>query len=85
MSYFGNGKGASFLSNFKLVRDSFKVSFTRPSDEDHYTLKLIPHQKQLDLSEIHLNIDKRSFDIDSVVSINAYGDETRITFSSLVL
>ena len=83
MSYFSNGKGASFLSNFKLVRDSFKVSFTQPSDEDHYTLKLIPHQKQLDLSEIHLNIDKRSFDIDSVVSINAYGDETRITFSTL--
>jgi outer membrane lipoprotein carrier protein len=83
MSYFSNGKGASFLSNFKLVKESFNVSFAQPADETHYTLKLIPHQKQLDLSEIHLNIDKRSFDIDSVVSINAYGDETRITFSNL--
>ncbi len=83
MTYFSNGKGASFLSNFKLVRESFKVSFTQPSDEDHYTLRLIPHQKQLDLSEIFLNIDKRSFEIDSVVSVNAYGDESRIIFSNL--
>jgi outer membrane lipoprotein carrier protein len=83
MTYFSNGKGASFLSNFRQVKESFNISFAKPADGDHYTLKLIPHQKQLDLSEILLNIDKRSFDIDSVVSINAYGDETRITFSSL--
>jgi outer membrane lipoprotein carrier protein len=83
MTYFSNGKGASFLSNFRKVKESFNISFTKPVDDDHYTLKLIPHQKQLDLSEILLNIDKRAFDIDSVVSINAYGDETRITFSTL--
>jgi len=83
MTYFSNGKGASFLSNFKLVKEAFTVSFAKPEDENHYTLKLVPHQKQLDLSEILLNIDKQSFDIQSVDSINAYGDETRITFSDL--
>jgi outer membrane lipoprotein carrier protein len=83
MTYFSNGKGASFLSNFSQVKEAFKVSFSHPADADHFTLKLVPHQKQLDLSEILLNIDKRSFDIDSVISINAYGDETRIMFSNL--
>jgi outer membrane lipoprotein carrier protein len=83
MTYFSNGKGASFLSNFKLVKESFTVSFEKPEDERHYTLKLVPHQKQLDLAEILLNIDKQSFEIESVVSINAYRDETRIIFSDL--
>ncbi len=83
LTYFSNGKGASFLSNFKLVRETFQVSFIEPADAEHYTLKLIPRQKQLDLTEIHLNIDKRSFDIDNVVSLNAYGDATRIFFSNL--
>lgn len=83
MTYFSSGKGASFLSNFKLVKEAFTVSFGKPENDSQYTLKLIPHQKQLDLSEILLNIDKQSFEIDSVVSINAYGDKTRITFSDL--
>lgn len=83
MTYFSNGKGASFLSNFKLVKEAFTVSLAKPEDESHYTLKLVPHQKQLDLSEILLNIDRQSFDIESVVSINAYEDETRIIFSDL--
>ncbi|MDO9265166.1 MAG: outer membrane lipoprotein chaperone LolA [Desulfosalsimonadaceae bacterium] len=84
MTYFGNGKGASFLSNFNLVQDTYTVSVAAPANPDQYTLKLVPRQKQLDLSAIFLNIDKASFEIKSVVTLNEYGDETRIEFRDLV-
>ncbi len=81
MAYFSNGKGASFLSNFKLVQDAYTVSVVEPAKNDQYTLKLVPKQKQMDLSAIFLNIEKASFDIKSVLTLNDYGDETRIEFS----
>jgi outer membrane lipoprotein carrier protein len=84
MTYFGNGKGASFLSNFNLVQDTYMVTVTAPGRPDQYALKLVPRQKQLDLSAIFLNIDKTTFEIKSVVTLNEYGDETRIEFSNLV-
>ena len=84
MTYFGNGKGASFLSNFRLVQDAYTVSIAKPPNDDHYTLKLVPKQKQMDLSAIFLNIEKKSLDIKSVLTLNDYGDETRIEFSDLI-
>lgn len=84
MAYFGNGKGASFLSNFKLVKDVYTLSLADPLNDNQYRLKLVPLQKQLDLSAIFLNIDKKTFNIKSVQTLNAYNDETRIEFSDLI-
>jgi outer membrane lipoprotein carrier protein len=84
MAYFSNGKGASFLSNFNLVQDAYMVSVSEPAKNDQYTLKLVPKQKQMDLSAIFLNIEKKSFDIKSVLTLNDYGDETRIEFSDSI-
>ena len=84
MTYFGNGKGASFLSNFNLVQDTYTVTVATPASPDQYALKLVPRKKQMDLAAILLNIDKTTYEIKSVVTINAYGDETRIEFSDLV-
>lgn len=83
MAYFSNGKGASFLSNFKLVQDAYTVSLTEPDQDDRHSLKLVPQKKQLDLAAIFLNINKNSFDIESVRTLTDYGDETRIEFSDL--
>ncbi|PIP39370.1 MAG: lipoprotein carrier protein LolA [Desulfobacterales bacterium CG23_combo_of_CG06-09_8_20_14_all_51_8] len=83
MTYFSNGKGASFLSNFKLVQDAYTVTLAEPDNDDRYTLKLVPRKKQLDLAAIFLNVDKRTFDIKSVRTLNDYNDETRIEFSDL--
>lgn len=82
-AYFSNGKGASFLSNMSLLKDMFTITEESPSEEGVYTLKLIPHQKQLDLSAIWVDIDKKTFDIRSVVTKNAYGDKTRLQFTHL--
>jgi outer membrane lipoprotein carrier protein len=84
MAYFGNGKGASFLSNFNLVQDTYEVTVADPASPDQYSLKLVPRKKQMDLSAIFLNIDKASFEIKSVRTLNEYNDETRIEFSNLM-
>lgn len=83
MTYFGDGKGASFLSNISLIPKAFKVSVAPATGEELHTLRLVPHQKQLDLDEIYINIDKATFDIVGVRTINAYGDETRLEFENL--
>ena len=80
LMYFGNGKGASFLSNIELIKEEFTVEKAAARKPGHYTLKLVPRQKELDLSEIYLNIDTNTFIANSVSTRNAYGDETRITF-----
>jgi len=83
LAYFGDGKGASFLSNIRLIPEAFTVSVAPPAGEGLHTLRLIPHRKQLDLHEIYLNIDKSTFDIVGVLTINAYDDQTRLEFKNL--
>lgn len=80
--YFGNGKGASFLSNFSLVKDAFAVTPERQT-ANQYRLKLVPLKKQYDLSAIYLTVNKTNLDIELVTTENVYGDITKITFSNL--
>lgn len=83
MAYFSNGKGASFLSNFKLVQDAYTVTLAEPQREGQYTLKLVPQKKQLDLAAIFLNINQNTYDIESVHTVTDFNDETHIEFSDL--
>src|SRR6056297_1161504 len=83
LTYFGNGKGASFLSNIELVKEEFTVEKVAPKAPGHLTLKLIPKQKELEISKIFLNIDPDTFIVESVTTQNAYGDETRINFKNI--
>ncbi len=84
LAYFSNGKGASFLADFRLVREMFAVSLATPDDpEHHYALKLIPLQEQLDISEIFVTLDKNTLDIVGVITLNAYGDRTALRFTNL--
>ncbi len=82
-AYFGNGKGASFLSNMSLLKEMFTVTREPPAGDGVYTLKLVPREQQLDLSAIIVNIDRQTFDILQVITKNAYGDETKLRFSNL--
>lgn len=85
LAYFGNGKGASFLSNIKLVKEEFVVEKPPSQKPGFYTLELTPREKTLDLKQILLHIDKESFLVKHVVTENAYEDKTRITFKNIVL
>ena len=80
---FGEGKGAGFLSNIKMVRDSFQVSLEKTATPTLYRLKLIPNQSSADLMEVQLDIEKKRFDLVRITTFNIYGDETRIQLKNI--
>jgi outer membrane lipoprotein carrier protein len=77
-SFFGDGKGAGFLADIKVIRSKFSISLPKQNDDRYYTLRLLPLQEEIDLSEIYLSVSKRTFKVDKIVTYNPYGDETRI-------
>jgi outer membrane lipoprotein carrier protein len=77
-SFFGDGKGAGFLADIKIIRSKFRISFPKQNDDRYYTLRLLPVQEEIGLSEIYLSVSKRTFKVDKIVTYNPYGDETRI-------
>lgn len=80
---FGNGKGASFLSDITLIRKNFIVSLTGESNDNHYAIKLIPREKgKIDITSIHLLLTK-DFVVDSIRTINLYEDETVIKLKNI--
>jgi outer membrane lipoprotein carrier protein len=82
-SFFGEGKGAGFLSNIKMVRKSFQI-FLEPVDEPHlHRLRLVPNRSSVDLMAVNLDIDKTSFDLVRITTFNVYGDETRIELKNV--
>ncbi len=81
-TFFGDGKGAGFLTDIKHIRRQFSVSLEKADAENIYILKLIPEKKTLDISRIFLSISKQTFDVVEIVTFNAYGDETRIALDN---
>jgi outer membrane lipoprotein carrier protein len=82
-TFFGEGKGAGFLSDIQLLRSDFDISLEDIRFGDYYNLKLIPREKSWDLDRIHLLVSKESFHIFQVYTYNAYDDATRIEFLNL--
>ena len=77
-AFFSDGKGASFLSDIKLVRQKFKISLEPSMDNFFYELKLQPLEKTLDVTDIRLSVTKNTFTVVRIVTYNSYGDENRI-------
>jgi outer membrane lipoprotein carrier protein len=80
-TFFRDGKGASFLSDIRLIRQKFDISLEegeRGESDLFYQLKLVPLEKTLDISAIRLLISKRTFSVLQVTTQNSYDDETRI-------
>ena len=83
-AFFGDGKGAGFLSDIGSLTQHFVI--TRSNEAmagDRYGLKLVPIEAQTEVSEIYLTIDKARYDIVDILTYNAYGDETVITLSDV--
>jgi outer membrane lipoprotein carrier protein len=81
-AFFGDGKGASFLSDIKLIRQKFKISLENSSEGFFYELKLLPLEKKLDVTDIRLSVTKGSFTVVRIITYNSYGDENRIEFAN---
>lgn len=77
-AYFGEGKGAGFLSDIRQIRNSFTVTLQPAESENHHRLRLVPHEPSDELAEIILSVEKQHFQIDQVITYNSAGDETRI-------
>ncbi len=82
-AYFGDGKGASFLTDVSLIRKNFKVTLEPKGKNDIFRLKLVPLIESPDLSEIFLSVAPKTFEVIEITTYNAYGDETRIMFHDL--
>ncbi len=76
--FFRDGKGASFLSDIRLVRQKFTITLHPPEGEYLYELQLVPREKTLNISKIRLYVVPRAFTIARIVTLNDYGDDTRI-------
>lgn len=77
-AFFRDGKGASFLSDIKIIREKFNIAMDTTAEELFYRFTLFPREKSLDITEIRLAIDKKDYTIARIVTINQYGDETHI-------
>jgi len=77
-AFFSDGKGASFLSDIKLIRKKFNISKVPSADDFFYELKLQPLEKNLDVSDIRISVTKNTFTVIRIITYNTYGDENRI-------
>ena len=81
-AFFGDGKGASFLSDIKLIRQKFKISRDQSKEGYFYELNLQPLEKKLDVTDIRLSVTKNTFTVIRIITYNSYGDENRIEFAN---
>ena len=81
-AFFSDGKGASFLSDIKLIRQKFKISREVTKEDFFYELKLQPLEKTLDVNDIRVSVTKNTFTVIRIITHNSYGDENRIEFTN---
>jgi len=81
-AFFGDGKGAGFLSDIRQIRKGFQVEVISSNKESHYELKLTPKQPTPEIAQIFLSVAKSSFQVDQVLTLNSYGDETKISLDN---
>jgi outer membrane lipoprotein carrier protein len=77
-TFFGDGKGAGFLSDIRQLRKKFHIMPAANDDPRYHALKLKPLEASIDLDTIYLYASKSDFVVERVVTLNVYGDETRI-------
>jgi outer membrane lipoprotein carrier protein len=82
-AYFGDGRGASFLSDISLVKEAFSVTLLPEEEPGFHRLELIPHEESLDLARIVLVVDREDFLVRRVLTENAYEDVTKIRFENI--
>jgi outer membrane lipoprotein carrier protein len=84
-SFFKGGKGFSFLSDMKVIRQKFDIVLEKETEKGFFVLKLLPREKTYDIVEIFLWISRNTFDVVKILTYNSYGDETRIVFNNIQL
>ena len=84
-SFFGDGKGASFLTNISSIREKFTISIENVDKaNNNVVLRLIPEKSDLDLSYILITISLKTYYVTQISTYNSYEDETKIMFKNIV-
>lgn len=78
-SFFGDGKGGSFLSDIGKMREKFTITVEPAPEQDDHLLRLTPKENSPDIEEIYLTVSWATFRIEEIVTVNPYGDRTRIS------
>lgn len=81
--FFGDGKGAGFLSDIEQLRRTFYITLEKELKQGNYLLKLFPLTKTFDVSVVYLSVAAKTFDIVRIVTYNSYGDKTRIDLTDI--
>ena len=79
--FFGDGKGAGFLSDIRQIRTRFRIELQKSKSPGHFRLRLLPKSPTPDLADIILMVNRDDYLVEQVFTYNAYGDETRIELS----
>lgn len=79
-AFFKDGKGAGFLSDMRMLREKFTISWAEAklANDENYHLKLLPVDKRLELKTIYLAVDPQTYVIKNIVTYNTYDDKTQI-------
>jgi outer membrane lipoprotein carrier protein len=83
-NFFKDGKGASFLTDIRNVRNQFHVTIVKAERPGTDRLQLIPRRTQHDIGRILVSIDRETSNIVEIVTFNSYDDETRIELRNIV-
>ncbi|VEN72978.1 Outer-membrane lipoprotein carrier protein [Candidatus Desulfarcum epimagneticum] len=82
-TFFGEGKGGSFLMFIKSMRERFVVSQEKAPSPDVFAIRLEPVKKETDTAFIRLFISKDKHEVSEIITQNVYGDETSISMRNV--
>lgn len=77
-TFFDEGMGGVFLSDMTAIRKHFDIKLNSTDADDTYELALTKASGSI--QNVIVAVSKETFNIIRVVTLNAYGDETRLTF-----
>ncbi|MCP4114446.1 MAG: outer membrane lipoprotein carrier protein LolA [Desulfobacteraceae bacterium] len=81
-TFFKAGAGGAFLSDIRLVRESYTITLER-NDKGVAELILVPKQENPEISTIKIRLFQDTFKIDRVETTNIYGDTTTLEFMDI--
>jgi outer membrane lipoprotein carrier protein len=82
-TFFGEGKGGSFLMFIRSMRARFVVFQEKAPSLDLFAIRLEPVKKETDTAFIRLLISKDTHEVSEIITRNLYGDETSISMKNV--
>lgn len=82
-AFFGDGKGAGFLTDLSQLRKHFDVRLAPEQSAGEYRLELIPHEKNSDVARVLMMINQETYRINALETQNEFGDITHLVFNNV--